>query len=988
MPIHSFQEETRTSETPSSEAPVWSVVVAVAIVVAAWIAAGSTGVLADPLRRVLTWVALTVALGAGAPRPSAGWQKGIALAAAVLVGLLMTAAPQPEAQVLAVALVGAAIAWCHRDLPRRVVLLGALAAAVLAIARIAIGAVPVLWLAADGLADGIGRLAGALAGEPLTVGSTYAGLDFLLVVAVMYAGWLLGTPAPRLRRGLLAAVAVVLGHLAYLVVLAHTETIVAMLPERTLPATADDSLRDLLGVWTWGNAARRLLPWNVPLLAAAIHGTILVLMFRWSWWLPVVDPEPEPDEKEKRRRDEELAGTALLADMALRFGPVMLALLLPATGWLATCSSDLKGKTIVAYEEGYLDWLKPTHDNPSFLADGSFGLLPVLVESLGGTFVRSAELSAADLQRADVVVLLHPDQPWQPEQLDRLWDYVRGGGSLLLAAEPRVAQRDSVSSFDEVLQPAAIRVHDDTAIGHQPNCQDSFQPLSHPATPGIDTRWGGFGFRYGSSLHAGWRARPVLVGRYGYGNPGSDAAITSVYRYQSGHRLGDLVVAAEQPFGAGRIFVLGDTSSLANQMLVQSYEFTGRLLGYLAGRGGTPQAGWRQLITFLIAASLIVLLCWRPAAPQIGLSAAVLAATLAATVATSHQTSRVLPDGRGQKPRNNVAYITATHAEFFGREPFAPAGLGSLNRSLMRNGYLPLLMPDFTNDRLERAGLLITIAPARPFSRAEIAKIERFVQQGGHFICMVGAEEARPSAPLLDALGFRVAPSPVHPGEDIREPIPLGSYLQPYHQEGAFIASLQVWNGWPVESDESDARTLPFKLVDGPDVEVVLYRHLGAGTATVIGDSYFALNRNYESLAEPTTNDQFWRWLIARLAGPKPWYPRPPEAAAGQAEMPDDTEMPDDETESPDDEDASEPAVMEESPLAVPDLMEPDAGLREPDAGLREPDAALRMPDDDAADEGMPQPPGLEPPAETDELKIPERFERLLPPEDEPLSLP
>ncbi len=991
MSNHLRREEGSVPAPLPIEAPVWAVAAAVAIVVAAWIAAGSIGLLADPLRRTLTWVALLVAVGAGAPRPGSGRQKGLVLAAAVLAGLLMTAVPQSEAHILAVALVGAALAWTHRDLPRRIVSLAAVAVVVLAIFRIAVGAVPTFWLVANGCTGVLGRLVGDLVGRPLDIGLTYGGLDFLVVMVALYAGWLCSTPSPRLRRSLIVAVAIAAGHFTYLSLLAHTETLRAMLPDVVMPPEGD---RDILGIWTWGNAAHRLLPWNMPLLAAMIHGVFLTLMFRWTAWLPVVDPKPEPDEKEKRKRDEQLTGSALVADMALDFGPLVLAMLLPLVGWLAPGTSDLKGKTIVAYEEGYLDWLRPTHEDLGVQTDGSFGMLPVLVESLGGAWVRSAELSSDDLAGADVVLVAHPDQPWQAGQLERLADYVRGGGSLLVAAEPRIAQRGSASSFDEALQPTAIRVNDDTAIGHQANWQDSFEAFSHPAAVGATDTLGGFGFRDGSSLQAGWPARPVLVGRYGYATPGSDAVLTSVFRYEAGDRLGDLVLAAEQRFGGGRVFVLGDTSPLANQMLVESYGFTGRLLGYLAAHGGTPQSPWRQLLSFLTAGGLIALLVWRPAPAQVALCAIAMAATLACVVATSHWSSRVLPDGREHKPRNNIAYIDGTHAEFYGRESSLPEGLGTFHRTLMRNDYLPLRLSDFTEERLERAGLLVAIAPARPYSGAEIAMVERFVARGGHFVCMVGAEESRSIRPLLKKFGFDILPSPVHPEEDLAEPIPLSSFRQLYYEEGELGARVQFWNGWPVTREELDSDVL-VKWSDGTlEFDVVASRRVGSGTVTVIGDSYFAQNRNFASPSRPWENDHYWRWLLARLAGPKPWHPTPSESA----DDPDDG-----------DEDAVQPDARNtgEGALAEPGLIEPDAGMIEPsrgmiepDKGMIEPEMSLREPnrEDDAFPEGMspeddmaPEDggtPQLDPPARLDELKVPDRFRRITPPDSESLSTP
>jgi len=48
------------------------------------------------------------------------------------------------------------------------------------------------------------------------------------------------------------------------------------------------------------------------------------------------------------------------------------------------------------------------------------------------------DLSADDLAAADVLVLIHPVKPWPEEQIDRVWQYVRSGGALLVVGEPRV----------------------------------------------------------------------------------------------------------------------------------------------------------------------------------------------------------------------------------------------------------------------------------------------------------------------------------------------------------------------------------------------------------------------------------------------------------------------------------------------------------------------------------------------------------------------
>ena len=81
----------------------------------------------------------------------------------------------------------------------------------------------------------------------------------------------------------------------------------------------------------------------------------------------------------------------------------------------------------------------------------------------------SPDLSDDDLRDADVLVLIYPDKPWREGQLERIWAFVRRGGSLLVLGEhtirePDVSLAKGGSRFNEVLQPTAIRVRFDSAV--------------------------------------------------------------------------------------------------------------------------------------------------------------------------------------------------------------------------------------------------------------------------------------------------------------------------------------------------------------------------------------------------------------------------------------------------------------------------------------------------------------------------------------------
>ena len=113
-------------QKPYAAVPAYAIVMLAAGMAAAWFAAGSTGLIAHPLQRALTWLALAVALVAAWPKNARSFGTWAILASGMMVGLLFTASAIPTLNVLAVAVVLAAIAQVSRNLTARVALIVAL----------------------------------------------------------------------------------------------------------------------------------------------------------------------------------------------------------------------------------------------------------------------------------------------------------------------------------------------------------------------------------------------------------------------------------------------------------------------------------------------------------------------------------------------------------------------------------------------------------------------------------------------------------------------------------------------------------------------------------------------------------------------------------------------------------------------------------------------------------------------------------------------
>jgi len=867
---------------------------------AGWLAAGSCGMLAYPLQRTATWYALCAAVVACLPGACRNPADRLLLAGSIVLAIVISLLWLPAGLVFAAAIVLAALARVSTGLQSQAAMVAAAAVAVLALFTLSAQCIPLVFHAANAAGQSLGWLAGAIASQPLAVGRSYGGIDFLVLMGAFYVAWLVAGPRPRLARALAAAAAIVAAHLAYLIVLAYCDQLLAALPD---PIQQPNTDNNRVGIWAWGDCLRTFLPWNLPLLAAALHTAVAVTMFRWVPPSPVGEASAAgflPAEASRARgrtsaaedrnaaRGWQAAGRRKLSQpletAALEaYAAVALALLLPLSCALIGGQFELADKTVLAYRSTLLDWETPSFDRPEPPAEQMFGLLPRLVQSLGGRLVLSRELSTAELEKADLLLLAVPDGELDESAAARIWQYVRGGGSLLVVASPLLSQPANGELFvNQLLEPTSMRVRFETAVPAAQHWEHCFTVSSHPAGFGMQLRRNRFGLDYCATIEAGVSARPVLVAHHAWGEPGSQTAIAATASYSGGKRLGDLVLAAEQRVGKGRVVVLGDVGALTDDGIVSAWQLIGRMLAYLASGGSTVQSLWRQAIGVLCAVGLAVLWLWRLRWEHVALSAAVLCGTLLACVYVSSQACVLLPDGSARTP-NNVAYIGASNLEAYSSDTWGLHGIGRLARILGKQGYLPLLAYDIAPQQLQRAGMLISIGPAKSFSAAQRETIKQFVEGGGTLIVMAGAEHAEGSRQLLADFRFRIVPSPLPATSRQREPDPIGAQQSIYLTLDDHQPLMRFYAAWPVECDDPKATVLKHSLVQQQEgsedlsVPTIVSREVGLGYVAVIGDTYFAVNENFErTTADPDANVNFWRWMISRVTHVPEWFPPKP----------------------------------------------------------------------------------------------------------------
>jgi len=863
---------------------VAAVIAGAAGLIAAWIAAGSTGLLGHPLRRAMTLLFLVVAILAyrplrGAERKAPLWLPAIAFGAAAYLVTFSS----PVANVMAVAVVLAYLAFASVGHRRDILQAGSVAVVIFGVYRFAITSVPWFWLAADRVANDLGSMAGGITGRPLWVGPTFAGLDFLVLIGVLWGLYLPHTKPPRVMRAIYGLLGILGAHMAYLVLLSLVPGLLQFI--ETQDVVSLQASRPL------GQFIHKTVPWNFPAVACAFQVLVAAAMFRWSAWAwdagraaPTTQSGTEGTAQPARSNFKfQISNFRFqISNLPIyEVAAVLAAALLPLLAVVYPSPLRLEGKKVVFYEKGFLNWLKPTHGSYGRLSSGMYGMLAVFLESLGARPLVSPALSETDLEDADVLAIIYPDEPWQQGQLERIHDFVRRGGSLLVFGEHTTRDPNGNNRFNEVLAPTAMRIRFDCATFAVGGWLQSYDAISHPTTAGIGDDENQFGVVIGASVDARWPSRPLLIGRWGWtdiGDDASDRAMMGNDRYDPGEKLGDVILAAEQPMGKGRIIAFGDTSGLTNAIDVSSYVFTSRLFAYLAGAGAHAHAAWRQILSLLAGAFLIALVCARPNPAKTSLVALGLALSLSLWTFTNQARTRLAPEGRRVIP-NNLAYIDSSHIEAYSSESWRTDGIGGLALTLMRNGYLTLDLPELTPDRLLRAGLLVSVAPSRPFSAGEVGTVKDFVNGGGILILTAGYDQSGPSRPLLDAFGLHVGT----PTGDSPEPEPLGHFKSPYLESQDRRVYVRFHAAWPVAGSDPNTRVIAYGRDNRP---VAILRRFGAGKVLLVGDTCFAMNINlewengapFEGLRE---NADFWRWLLSMLRDQQMWIP--PALQGGQA---------------------------------------------------------------------------------------------------------
>lgn len=857
-----MKTESPTDAPPACEERVSAsaTLIVAAGLAAAWIAAGSSGHLAEPLRHALTVLALAIGIVTGCSSAARPFKDWVVLGVGSVIGIVLALVPNEVVNVISAVMVLSALANFRGGVDGRAIRVAAQGVLVFAALHLALATCPSLWVVGDGLGRSLGWFAEAVTGQRLSIGATFAGVDFLLLMGALYGLWLKSTASPRRTRAIGAAVAILAAQLSYLVVLAFADKIAAVVTP--IYPIEDDYMR--MGVSAWQNTMRIAIPWNVPAIGLTLQALVAAAMFRLARWTtpPAAAQQSLGKNSLAKSQAEALPKIGEIGRIG-RFGPILVAAILAAFASLWTTKPDLKGKTIVAYRSSDVAWATPRVASDE---ENGYTLLGDFVKSLGGTFVLSRSLAAEELAQADAVLLLMPDAQFSAEQEARMAEYLARGGSMLVAS-------DANAVSETALKSSGIRIEATRARGRAESWEQANGAIAHPVTMGISDARNGYGLDSVSTLDIHWPACPILVGRWGRIDSSADGQSDG----QAG-RLGDAVLVAESTArGGGKIIVLGNESCLNDDMLPASYEFAGRLLGYLVQKSPAfPH--WRTAGVLLLAVILIAFVVTARTPLQLASMALTFSAALLFSQFCTLEERQITLRGTNGVSRR-IALIDASHIEAYSDKVWHPRptvkefsgdimhdpGVGNFGRTLARNGYLPLRMVAWSPALFDRASVFVAIAPARSYTEAEAEQLRTYVESGGTLLCIVGAEESRAINPLLAKFNLRVPHSPVHLRETDREPAPRGSlvidYKEPTRDMQRTFCSYAAWH---VESlttiPEYEKELVPKELEN-----TIFIRPIGDnnGLVAVIADSYYAANENPDpALNAADAGEAFWQWFL------------------------------------------------------------------------------------------------------------------------------
>ena len=667
-----------------------------------------------------------------------------------------------------------------------------------------------------------------ITGGPISTGYTYQNIgSFLLFLSLSIHTWDRGVISKARTAALLLIILLINGLLS--AVLLYT---VNLGPDLTW----DLNFRELFNYKTLVAYAARAILLVFPFFIFLAHAVAYLFLHHDSTAFRSKNPVVKTAASKAPHRTR-------LTWIFLALAVLTLLIMIPRTTLRPT-----QTRKISFLHRGVVSFTKPDYTRFSRAAGGMFGFVP----EYAGLFGCPGEIVTEipdPLDPDQILVITNIDQPLSREEFDRVWSFVHAGGGLWVLGDHTFV-KNGRNHVNDLLAPTNIRLNHDSAQFYPQGWFNSYRIRQGTAFSSLqDPAENRLSILVGSSLDLQPPARPLITGRFGYGDWGpaeedAERGWLGDFEYQVSERLGDLVLVAGEQIGAGKVLVFGDTTSFFNLNLIRSFELLRSVLTWFGepvsySRFSSRGAEW--IVMILLTGVLIVsVLCHsRRSACEALLVLAVLSFA-------AHQAA-LLPFSRSIS-RERMAIIDFSQQPYASKHANMNSGLFGMTASLYRHNMMPVTQNDWNRELLDEAALLFLNAPQRPFSAAQRRDVMNFAERGGIVLISCGYPHYKNARSLLEPLGVEVLNTPLGRSFD----------------RLAFGRPIHLFSAWPVQLNRTDAEVLAMSGEWPLIVEVPV----GRGRVILIPDSQFFHNINLENLERHSLpNIEFIRTLLDRVRG-------------------------------------------------------------------------------------------------------------------------
>ena len=367
-------------------------------------------------------------------------------------------------------------------------------------------------------------------------------------------------------------------------------------------------------------------------------------------------------------------------------------------------------------------------------------------------------LEPRTLQDVDVLILKIPTQPYSPEAIEAVVQYVRNGGSLWVIGD-HTNVFGSSSFFNPLLRRFGCSFNYNSTHDLKSGNMSFFkrpERFAHPSVVNLPP----YLFATSCSMNAPWSAEAAILG-YGLRADHLDYSQKNFFadrsRKQFDFDFGLMLQQIAMKVGRGRLLIYTDSTTFSNFFIF----IRGKpelVLGSLNWLNHCPKFAWVNSLAWISAAlalgAMIFFRCWNGAA----VAGFLIAASLTGwTMDSLSKKAHPLPE-----PRQPIPYVNFEHEH---SDYFLPALRLEQDRDksfltfyvwVQRVGAVPRETDDFSH-AVSCSDPIIMIDPIKDFTPDEAAQFRNFLERGGRALLINSADNPS-TAPmkLLEPYGLRL----------------------------------------------------------------------------------------------------------------------------------------------------------------------------------------------------------------------------------------